>query len=696
MKRVIAFLVLVLITIALNISLGKGERYEFDATELPSALTEGEKKVSNTGIPGNLTFGPYVALKKGNYKLSLYYNTDTDLNTWDVFSNSNQLTFGQGVLTSDKTVVFDTFYLDDSFEDIEVRTYYQGEGELGISKIVLIREQTTERWILNVSFLFVSILLFTLKKKNYRQCMVFIFAGVLFCPLFCTVVQEVFGKNVDIELEGNFESYSRPAFGLPNFENGEYQDKFELWWNNSFSQRGRIVKAYNQFRYSLFGLGTRIIGKDGDIFEENYITEALCLDTERNFSIEENRTELRAYYETLVRLQDKLEERGIELLVYTTPNKAVEHSENMPWTYNLFQREGTVRAIELWREYTASGELNYLDTTQYLKDNASEYPMFYLSGIHWTRPAEQKVSALLVQNLNESLKQPLNEIVFGELRQTNEPYWRDSDVYDLLNVYHGKKDNCYFEYATEVNTKASPIHVLMQGDSFALGFRQDFKQNNLGASIVNIFYNEYVIENNDAYVPITSWETFDFGKYLSEADVVVIETNEALMYTYNRGFAEALEHWLDYGEIQENQGTVQDVSKAERVIDFSVNKDYSNNLIHGYYHAENGFCWMTKNSRAVLRNEEIYEKGLQVELIVPKELGDVKELSITVNGTVNKKCTAEIGVQSVVFTPDELSGESDIIEVEITCDSVFNPKKQGISADDRDLSVQIMYIGECR
>ncbi len=696
MKRLIAFFLLVVITIALNISLGKGERFEFDATELPSALTEGEKKVSNTGVAGNLTFGPYVSLKKGNYKMVLYYNTNTDLNTWDVFSNQHQITFGQGSLTADKTVVYDSFYLENSFEDIEVRTYYQGEGELEVSKIILIREQTTERWVLNAVFLIMSVLLFTVKKKSYRQCMVFLFAGILFCPLFCTVTQEVFEKDIDIELEGNFEKHFRPAFNMAEFANGGFQDEFELWWNNSFSQRGRIIKAYNQFRYSLFGLGTRIIGKDGDIFEENYITEALCLDKERDFSIEENREALREYYDTLVRLQAKLEERGIEFLVYTTPNKAVEQSENMPWFYNLLRSEERVRAIELWREYTTSGELNYLDTTQYLRENESEYPMFYLSGIHWTRPAEQKVSALLVQNINQYLSQPLNEITFGDLIESKEPYWRDSDVYDLLNVYRGKNDDVYYEYATEVNTEDSPINVLMQGDSFALGFRHDFKQNNLGASIVNIFYNEYVIENNDAYVPISSWETFDFGKYLNEADVVVIEMNEALMYTYNRGFAEALEHWLDHGEAQGNQGTVQDISKAEPVIDFSVNRDYSNNLISGYYHAENGFCWMTKSSLAILRNEAVFENGLQIELIVPKELKDTKELTITVNGTAIKKCAAEVGVQSVVFAPEELLGETDVIEVEIVCDSVFNPKRQGISADDRDLSVQIMYIGECR
>lgn len=690
MKRVIAFFILVGITIMLNISLGKGKRYEFDAQDLPSALTEGEKKVVNTGIAGNLTFGPYILLEKGSYELQIFYNTDNNLNTWDVFSNSTQLTFASGVLSADKTVVSDNFYLEDVFEDIEIRTYYQGTGKLEIVKIVLIEKNDTMRMMINLLFLLLSILLFTMKKKSYQECVVIFFVGVLLCPLLCTVAQNVFDRSTDIELKGNFEEYTIPDFDVEGFYSGEYQEKYELWWNNSFSPRGVLIKTYNQFRYSMFGLSNRIVGEKGDIFEENYLTEALCLDAERDFSIEENKTELQAYYGTLVRLQKKLEERGKVLLVYTTPNKAAVHDANIPGAYKLFQDDEKLRAIDLWREYTEDGELNYVDMARYLQD--TEYPVFYLSGIHWTRPAEQEASVLLVRKLNEKLTQPLNELVLGEMIQSEEPFWRDTDVYDLLNIYRGKKDDYYYEYETEESTEDSPLRILMQGDSFALGFRQDFKQNHLGASIVNIFYNEYVIEEDDAYVPIASWETFDFGKYVDEADAVIIEMNEALMYTYNRGFAEALEAWLD----QNPQEAGKNVSQPEPNIDFSVKKDYSNNLIRGYYHAEDGFCWMAENSLAVIQNEKIFEQGLQIELVVPKELKNADEVEVSVHGAITKKCKAEVGVHTIVFAPEELPEGAAVVEVEVTCDSMFNPKEQGISVDDRDLSLQIKYIGECR
>ena len=694
MKRVIVFLLLCAMTIALNISLGKGERSEFAATELPSSLTEGEKRVVDTGIPGNLTFGPYVALKKGNYELQIEYESDTDINTWDVFSNSKQLTFGQGILEAGKTVASGTFYLDASYEDIEVRTYYYGEGTLAISKIAIIRELDVERILVNLLFLVLSILVFTLKKKSYRECVVLFFGGLLFCPMLCTAAQTALDWETDVTLEGNFETYERPEAGVREFVDGEYQEEYELWWNNSFSPRGRLIKTYNQIRYSLFGLGNRIIGENGDVFEEDYINEALGLKEEMEFSSEENKAKLKAYYETLVRLQEKLSERGKVLLVYTTPNKAVERKENLPDNYRLLEEEDTLRAIEVWKNYAADGALNYLDTTEYLQ--GADYPLFYLSGIHWTRPAEQQVSALLVEELNKLSEQKLNKMNFGELLQSDEPFWRDTDVYDLLNVYRGKKDEVYYEYETRVNTKNSPVRVLMQGDSFALGFRQDFKDNNLGASIVNIFYNEYVIEANDAYVPITSWEDFDFGKYLDEADVVLLEMNEALLYTCNRGFAEALEQWLDQGAESEDAPEALNVSEIRQNIDFSCQMDFSKNLIRGYYHAEDGFCWMAKKSLAVVPAEAMREKGLRVELIVPKELEGAKQIMVTVNGKLRKVCTTDVGVHSLVFSPEELPKDGEILEVEIVCDSVFNPKQQGLSADDRDLSVQIIYIGECK
>ena len=102
-------------------------------------------------------------------------------------------------------------------------------------------------------FLLLSILVFSLKKKSYRECVVLLFAGLLFCPLFCTVLRNAFEWETDIKLEGIFESYERPEAGVREFTTGEYQEQYELWWNNSFSPRNKTFSIPSALKTALKG-----------------------------------------------------------------------------------------------------------------------------------------------------------------------------------------------------------------------------------------------------------------------------------------------------------------------------------------------------------------------------------------------------------------------------------------------------------
>lgn len=96
---------------------------------------------TNSGPQCIFSYGPYISLDKGNYKVTIYYETDTDT-TYDICyvdEDGKAIMIKEGTLESDKNsktcTICNQFNIDnDSFE---VRTYYQGTGFLQINGIAV-------------------------------------------------------------------------------------------------------------------------------------------------------------------------------------------------------------------------------------------------------------------------------------------------------------------------------------------------------------------------------------------------------------------------------------------------------------------------------------------------------------------------------------------------------------------------------
>jgi len=88
---------------------------------------------------GVLSYGPYISVRKGYYKITIQYETDTDT-IYDIChkdEDGNLLVLEQGTWEQDissKTIVFcNQFDIENA--SFEVRTYYQGTGYLQVNGI---------------------------------------------------------------------------------------------------------------------------------------------------------------------------------------------------------------------------------------------------------------------------------------------------------------------------------------------------------------------------------------------------------------------------------------------------------------------------------------------------------------------------------------------------------------------------------
>ncbi len=533
-------------------------------------------------------------------------------------------------------------------------------------------------------------------KKSWAPILyIIIFFIIIAFPAQLMIMRDVTDLDCDVVLKGNFSSYSVPKMSVSSYYSGEFQKSYDQWLNNSYAPRGVVIKLYNQLRYSLFSEGNRAIGKNGYIFEDPYIYDALCSKPAFDFSRPENAAKMESFVATLQDLSDKLEASGRHLIVYTTPSKGFYEYDNIPAKYLLQENKSGVRAVDLLRKLIAETDVTYVDSTKILGQETA-YPVFYKTGIHWSRTSEEMISSYIAETL-QNLNLPVKTLQLGKVIESKTPFWRDSDVYDLLNVISGKTDDMYYEFETSSEGgNDGDVNILLQGGSFAQGFRNSFIENNLGNKLYYINYANYFTEKDDKKIPIENFDEINLITYLDSVDVVMIEMNESVVNDYTTGFAEWLNNYLDANPLDKPIDSLTD--DYIKKIDFSENIEYNMAALSGYYTFEANQVWTEPESEVQLKNKAITEKGLALNININAILGgsDKEYLEIYVNGALLREIPlSQIGESEIIIPAEEIANDDDVYSVKMICPISFIPKEVTKGSDDaRELSIAVMYMGE--
>jgi len=110
--------------------------YKISANRLPSALVEGNgERVVQNEQAGYLTYGPYTHLPRGKYTVTVTYSCTGSGNFVDIASQTGAVIHKKQDLTVNSTECHINFSVADAVDDLEIRTFYGGNGELSVESI---------------------------------------------------------------------------------------------------------------------------------------------------------------------------------------------------------------------------------------------------------------------------------------------------------------------------------------------------------------------------------------------------------------------------------------------------------------------------------------------------------------------------------------------------------------------------------
>lgn len=543
-------------------------------------------------------------------------------------------------------------------------------------------------------------------NMNLKKGFVIIFFCVIFLPLTLTIFGDWEQKNYDVALKDNSGiTYTYPRFNFENYADRSFQSEFENAWNSDFALHGVLTRTYNQIRFSMFKMnrtaanreyiGTDlVVGKNKNIFEYQYIAEYFLLDQFIGFDTEESREQMECYADLLEEISDKLDQVDKKVIFLTTPNKCDYMSEDIPANFQ-YAKDG-IRAIDVFEEIVEGSSINYVSGRRISDKNKEKFPIFYCSGIHWSRPIEQIVCGEVIRQFGENCKY----VELGDLHASDVPYWRDADVWKLLNIWENS-DEIYYQYDESMMLPAQyeNCRVLIQGGSFAEGLRKMLIDNNISPLVQYINYDNALIDadgNVETYIN-QDWNNLDLQKALDNADVIVIEVNENRVgaYAYNNGFAGYLNVFLDSYVPNEEEGPAN--------LDFKGNYLDEKYKLNGIYPYENGeYAWSGKYTYIQLDNANIAQKGLEIDCDIPEQIcadGKLVSVLLCINGCKVQEVSYDPGKHVIIIDKEKLSEVTDEEcrwEIEIYVPSSFRPIDYGINDDTRNLSIKINYVGEVR
>ncbi len=525
-----------------------------------------------------------------------------------------------------------------------------------------------------------------------------LFLTVLYLPFVLGLVSKAGTWACDVPLKGFTDTAKKPEFSASSFLKGDFQRDFTKWYEASFKPRGVITKTYATIRYHCFNLGNRFIGYNKDIYDMGYINAEWCINGAADYSEEEHQKNMQNYVEKLKILQDKLARFGKHLYVYIAPSKANFYPENIPQKYKAIADKNAVPSTVYFSQLIAETDIPHLICRD--QKDTLQYPAFYTTGVHWSRTFEQEMSARIIRELSEITGKNYRNIMLEEVKQSSIPFWRDSDVYDLLNIW-GELQGDFYEYTVnrECAEDYDKIRVLVHGDSFGMGIRKDILDLYPYEAFWYINRAQYIQYNYDTSAKIDSWDTFDITNCLNDIDVVVLETTESEVVQYAYGFVDYLIEFLDTYEPQ----------KSSRNYVKNLNCDskeaWESNPFNGVWTKgeKHTFVWAKDYTELLLKDEEIAAAGLELQIGISPHLfegdGTPDTVEVFVNGKrLLQKDFYEAWSGSLFITAEELSGigDEDRYDIEIYCSKSFIPKEKGINDDSRDLAIQLMYAGRAR
>ena len=363
--------------------------YSYNGSDLRKkpgfVLIEKWVKTQNTK-KGIFTYGPYVKLTAGEYKITLDYELSKNTEaTFDIVTDKGNTLLYKGDLRSSQQQMKHKIKLDKSCE-IEIRTFYSGKGDLTIKKLKIIPLTFLAKYdVLLLITLFTLFFLFYFKifawlmklkwiqnKSRIDISFLAVFFILLFLPM--SYISDAQKSEQENRMLAKF-----PNLYINGQINKSYGTEFEKWFNDRFFGRNtllenfRIVKQSNQFYQNNGGIA--------DTANKIFIYKPQLDQSYWKPSSEK----LNKIHENLQKLANFCKEQDIFLYVLVAPQKSTIYKDKISM-FNLDNKQPFSLYLKEYLKENSIDNMEFiypLDTLLSIDEEKEDY-LYYLSDTHMT------------------------------------------------------------------------------------------------------------------------------------------------------------------------------------------------------------------------------------------------------------------------------------------------------------------------
>lgn len=315
------------------------------------------------------------------------------------------------------------------------------------------------------------------------------------------------------ELKGWFQLAEKP--GRDKWINGDYQKKFNNYFNDHFGFRNFFVRINNQLRHSVYNkscLDFVTSGKDGQMHQTDYINSYLGNDYIGYDSVSSG-------LEKLDFVRNQFKKNGTEFIVVIAPGKVSFMPESLPDRFVVEEKDTT--NYEMYAKGLKKQGINLLDLREYFEKlkKTTTYPLFSKGGVHWNGYAITLAADTLISFIENIEGKSLNHFTDIGGEYTSELRGTDDDISSTMNLlFPFDEDKMYYpELEFENNENAYKPNVLVLGDSYAETFYRFYP-----------FY-ENCFDLNTNYWSYNHWEKWPLNDDKSKHLVASLEMENELL-----------------------------------------------------------------------------------------------------------------------------------------------------------------------
>ena len=326
----------------------------------------------------------------------------------------------------------------------------------------------------------------------------------------------------------------KPKYSKQDWYSGKFQEKYVDFLEDNIGFRSSFVRINNQLDYSFFNKlnGEGIIsGKNEVLFEEDYIKEYIG-----DFFIGKDAIEKKLHH--LKFIQEKLSEKGIDLITVFEPGKASFYPELIPDRFNISKK--TISDYDYYLEKAKELEINYLDINKYflsIKDTC-RYLLYPGCGTHWSTYGAYLAADTLLKFIEHQRKIDIPDIEVKSFELTDKPRFSDNDLEKTINLIFSisQPQLAYPDLIFVDDVSKTKPDVLIIGDSYYFNIHTSDIPKNVFNSESFWLYNKFVYP--ETYEKKLSVKSLNLRSEIEKHDVILLMITERFMHSFLWEFIE--------------------------------------------------------------------------------------------------------------------------------------------------------------